>query len=30
VTMEKAEPDVTRVVSFITRLLQREGLMHAS
>jgi hypothetical protein len=30
VTMERAEPDVTRVVSFITRLLQGEGLMHAS
>ncbi len=30
VTMEKAEPDVTRVVAFITRLLQREGLIHAS
>lgn len=29
VTFEKAEPDVTRIVSFITRLLQSEGLIHA-
>src|SRR6185503_10214611 len=30
VTLEKAEPEVPRIVSFITRLLQSEGLIHAS
>jgi hypothetical protein len=30
ITLEKAEPDLPRIVSFITRLLQREGLVHAS
>jgi hypothetical protein len=30
VTLEKAEPDLTRIVSFITRLLQREGMIRAS
>lgn len=30
VTLEKAEPDVPRLVSFIIRLLQGEGLMHES
>jgi hypothetical protein len=29
VTMEKAEPDVPRLVNFITRLLQSEGLVSA-
>jgi hypothetical protein len=30
VTLEKVEPEVPRIVSFITRLLQSEGLIHAS
>lgn len=30
VTLEKAEPDLPRMASFITRLLQREGMIHAS
>lgn len=30
VTLEKAEPDLPRMASFITRLLQREGMVHAS
>jgi hypothetical protein len=30
VTLEKAEPDLTRIVAFITRLLQREGMVRAS
>lgn len=29
VTMEKGEPDLQRIVSFIARLLQREGLVRA-
>ncbi len=30
VTLEKGEPEISLIVTFITRLLQREGLMHAS
>jgi hypothetical protein len=30
VTLEKAEPDVSRIISFVIRLLQREGMIHAS
>lgn len=29
ITLEKAESDVPIIVSFIQRLLQREGLVHA-
>ena len=29
VTLEKSEPDVSRIVAYITRLLQSEGLIHA-
>jgi hypothetical protein len=29
VTLEKAEQDIPRIVAFITRLLQSEGLIHA-
>jgi hypothetical protein len=29
VTLEKAEPDLQRIISFVTRLLQREGMIHS-
>lgn len=29
VTLEKAEQDIPRIVAFITRLLQSEGLIHS-
>lgn len=29
VTLEKVEPDVPRIVSYITRLLENEGMIHA-
>jgi hypothetical protein len=30
VTLEKAEPDLSRIISFIIRLLQKEGMIHVS
>jgi hypothetical protein len=30
ITLEKSEPNLPRIVSFIARLLQSEGLVHAS
>lgn len=30
VTLEKGEQDLTRIISFITRLLRREGMAQAS
>lgn len=30
ITLEKAEQDLSRIISFVTRLLEREGMIHAN